>query len=236
MKTDKEYNEILSLVTHDLKSPMTAILGSFELLSLDDLSKKQKEDAVKQGRKASMSILKLIEDILVMAKMEAGKENIVLKEVDDLEERFLDMVKTFKYERRLKNIDLKLSIKKKLPKVYWDMDKIQYHVVNNIISNALKFTSNNGIIKVEVEQKDKDITIHIKDNGKGIAKDKQKDIFSKYETSDDKKRFKGHGLGLYNSYNFVKKHGGTITITKGLDNKGVGFLITLPIEAKIVLA
>lgn len=230
MKKENDYNDILSLVTHDLKSPMTAVLASFELLSLDDLTKKEKEDALKQGRKASASILKLIENILVMAKVEAGKENIELSLIDDLEDRFLDIAKTFRYERKLKNINLKLSMHKKLPKVKWDMDKIQYHVINNIVSNALKFTPSKGTIKINVYSKDKNsVSIYIRDNGLGIQSDKLKTIFNKYDTSDTKK-LKGHGLGLYNAFHFVKAHKGDIQTTKGLDNKGVGFLITLPLD------
>lgn len=228
-KSEKDYNEILSMVTHDLKSPMTAVLSSFELLSLEDLSKKDKEETIKQGKKASMSMLKLIENILLMAKIEAGKESIEIKEIDDLDIRFQDILKTFKYEAKLKNIELKLNIKNTLPLVYWDMEKIQYHVINNIISNALKFTPKDGKISLKVEYKNKKIIIHIKDNGIGVHKSKLKNIFDKYETIEDKKVYKGHGLGLYNAHHFIKKHQGKITTTKGIEGKGVGFLIVLPV-------
>jgi signal transduction histidine kinase len=233
LKSENDYNEILSLVTHDLKSPITAILSSFEILSLDDLSDTDKNDAIKQGRKASKSILKLIEDILVMARLEANKESIKPIKICNLEEKFLDIVKTFKYERKLKHIDINLSIDKNIPVVYWDIDKIQYHVINNIISNALKFTPSGGLIQIKISFKNNKVNIHIKDNGIGITKEYLENIFDKYKIVDsNKKSIKGHGLGLYNAYNFVKKHKGTIKTTKGIDGKGAGFCIVLPTDSR----
>ncbi|NOQ32353.1 MAG: hypothetical protein GQ570_14685 [Helicobacteraceae bacterium] len=174
MKTEHEYNDILSMVTHDLKSPLTALMCSLEYLSFDDLTKKEKDESINIARKASKNILKLVESILVMAKYEAGKEHLELANVENLQSYFIDMVKTFKYEMRVKNI---------------------------------KF------------------------NGIGIPKDKRAKVFEKYDTHNNKKVFKGTGLGLYNAHNFVKKHQGSIEIIDGLKSRGIGFKITIPVNS-----
>lgn len=230
MHKNPDYDDILSLVTHDLKSPMTAIMGELEILSLDNLTKKEKNDSLKSAKKASKSMIKLIENILVMAKIEAGKEIVEFRKINDLQSEFINILKTFKYEAKSKNIELNLKIGKKLPKVFWDIDKLHYHAFNNILSNSLKFTPNYGEIEFAVYKESKNILISIKDNGIGIEKSKQKDIFKKFETHNNKKKYKGTGLGLYNAYNFITKHKGSIKIENGLDNKGVGFLISLPIN------
>ena len=230
MEIDKQHNDILSLVTHDLKSPMTAVLGALELLSFDDLSKKEKKECIKCARKASNNILKLIENILIMAKNEAGNLQIKLSKVDNLYEYLLDIKHTFKYEIKVKDINFEFNISKKLPTVYWDIEMIQYHVLNNIISNAIKFTPQNGTISFDIIVKEKNIIITIRDNGIGIPKNKIATIFDKYDTHDNQKVFKGTGIGLYNAYSFIKQHKGSIKVVDGINNKGVGFKIQLPIK------
>ena len=232
-KTNTEYNDILSMVTHDLKSPMTAVMGALDFLSLDDLSVKEKEQSIKQARKASKTVLKLVENILVMAKHEAGKILVEFEYVDDLSDRLKDIAQTFKYETKVKNINLKVTIPLNLPDVYWDCDAIHYHTLNNIISNAIKFTDVGGKIEFSVEAKDNNmIKIIIKDDGIGIEKNKRKTIFEKFDTHNNQKVFKGTGLGLYNAYHFIKEHGGTIKVTTGIDKKGTGFVILLPLNSK----
>ncbi|MEA3315458.1 MAG: HAMP domain-containing sensor histidine kinase, partial [Campylobacterota bacterium] len=222
---------ILSMVTHDLKSPMTAVIGCLELLEEDEfLSKDEKKRCIKSAKKASKSIMKLVEDISIMAKSEAGKEHVEYKNISNLKNIMEDVYNTFKYEMKIKSIDFKIDIDKDLPIVYWDIDKIQYHVLNNIISNAIKFTSYGGDITFKITSKNDYIKIKIKDNGIGIPKDKRKTIFEKYDTHNNKKVFKGTGLGLYNAYNFINKHNGTISVENGINGKGTGFVLLIPIE------
>lgn len=225
-------NDILSLITHDLKSPLTAVLGSLELLDFDDLSKQERKDSIKTAKKASKSVLKLIENILVMAKHEAGRMSIDTEQVKNIKEVFDEVYDTFKYQTKIKDIKFKMKIEENLPILFWDIDKIHYHVINNIISNAIKFTPNNGEISVVVKQREEFIDIKIKDNGVGISKENKKTVFEKYKTHNNQKLFKGKGLGLYNAYSFVKQHQGDIQIIDGIEKKGIGFLITLPISSE----
>jgi len=226
---DSESNNILALVTHDLKSPLTAVFGAFELLGEDDLTDEEKTQLLKGGMKASKSILKLIDNILTMSKMEAGKNVIDCKYIKNLNEEMSSIQKTFKYEIKMKNINFSVDVEENLPSVSCDFDSLQYHVINNIISNAIKFTPSGGNIIFSVKAKKNNIIIVIKDDGIGIEKKKRKTIFDKYDTHLEQKMFKGTGLGLYNAHYFVTQHKGTIEIIKGIKEKGIGFKILLPI-------
>ncbi len=230
MKTENEYNEILSMVTHDLKSPLSASMAALEMLYEDDLDDEDKLECINIARRATKSALKLAEDILVMAKYEAGKEHFEKNKITDLKTYFYEIQETFKYQMKIKNIDFKVDMPNILPEVFWDIDKIKYHVINNIISNALKFTDERGKISLSVSADTDFVIIKIKDNGIGIAKEKQNTIFQKYDTHKNQKVFKGTGLGLYNANCFVDMHGGSIEITNGIDDKGIGFKIILPIN------
>jgi len=222
--------DILSLVTHDLKSPMTAIMGELDFLSLDNLTNKERTDSIKSAKKASKSMQRLIDSILTMAKLEAGKELIDIDKITNIHEHFNSIINTFKFEAKSKNITIDVNIEKNLPVVYWDIDRLHFHTFNNIISNALKFTYHNGNIKFKVMTKKDKVLIYIKDDGIGVPENEQKNIFKKFKTINNKKFIKGNGLGLYNANYFVEQHHGSIEVTKGLNNKGIGFLITLPVK------
>ncbi|MEA1916974.1 MAG: HAMP domain-containing sensor histidine kinase [Campylobacterota bacterium] len=231
MKTESECNDALSTIIHDLRSPLSAVVGAFDILSFDDLTKTEIEQSIKSGQKAAKSIISLTENILVMAREEAGKSDIEIGEVCNLKEHFSEIANTFKYEMKVKEINFQAKIAKNIPSVYWDIDKLRYHAFNNIISNAIKFTDKGGNIVLKVkEYEGTHISVSIKDDGVGIPKEKRASIFEKYDTHDDKKVFKGTGLGLYNAYNFINKHNGNIVATKGIDGKGTGFNILLPIH------
>ncbi|MBN2782672.1 MAG: HAMP domain-containing histidine kinase [Campylobacterales bacterium] len=230
MKIDVEYNDILSMVTHDLKSPLSATMGALELLDDENLDEEDRVECIKIAKLATKNALKLAEDILVMAKYEAGREHCEIAEVKNLKKYFNEIENTFRYQMRVKNHYFYIYIDDNLPTVYWDIEKIKYHVINNIISNAIKFTQEGGKIYLGAFVKDDNVIIEIKDNGIGIEDSKKDTIFQKYDTHDNQKVFKGTGLGLYNAKCFVELHKGSIEVINGLDKKGVGFKISLPIS------
>ncbi|MBD3840893.1 MAG: EAL domain-containing protein [Campylobacterales bacterium] len=228
--TTDQSGEILSLITHDLKSPMTAVLTALDMLNLNDLNKEEKKESIAIAKKASKNVLKLIENILTMVKAQALEQSIQFEKIVSPVEYFRECYNTFKYQAKLKKIKFELHIPSTLPEVYWDMEKIQHHVINNIISNSIKYTPYGGKIVFCIQHHHNEILITIQDNGCGIDKKLQKNIFEKYTTYMDTAVYKGKGLGLYNAYTFVNYHKGCIQIIKGLQNKGVGFEITLPLN------
>lgn len=202
----------LSNMSHEIRTPMNAILGYSQLLQDDDNLTKAQQESLKTINKSGEHLLELINDILDMSKIEAGRVTLnpsdfnlieLLKEVEEL----------FKIKANQKNIDLSFTIAKNVPAViYADESKIK-QVIINLIGNSLKFTSE-GFVKVSVEKlKNHKLQIKIKDSGKGILKEEQEAIFRPFEQAQNGRQAEGGtGLGLAISRKFSNLMEGDITI------------------------
>ncbi|MBC7847392.1 MAG: PAS domain S-box protein [Flavobacterium sp.] len=202
----------LSNMSHEIRTPMNAILGYSQLLQDDDNLTKAQQESLKTINKSGAHLLELINDILDMSKIEAGRVTlnlsdfnliVLLKEVEEL----------FKIKANQKNIDLSFTIAKNVPAIiYADESKIK-QVIINLIGNSLKFTSQ-GFVKVSVEKlKNNDLQIKIKDTGKGILKEEQEAIFRPFEQAKNSRQGEGGtGLGLAISRKFSNLMEGDITI------------------------
>lgn len=223
----------LSLVTHDLKSPMVAIIGCSRFLMRDMKNKPHDPNwllMVERMVKAGEGMLVLIETILAMGKMEAGKEHVEPTWTADIADELRETVKTFEYEAAAKNIRLMVDTPTPLPPVFWDIMRLRHHVFNNIISNALKFTPADGNVTLSARQRENLVEIRVADTGPGIAPEEQEKIFSRFEQGSmtTQRVFNGSGLGLYNARLFVDRHGGTIAVENS-NEMGTVILITLPL-------
>jgi len=231
----ERHNEILSIVSHDLKSPMVAIMGFAEYV-LNDMENKPHDpvwvDMLKRVVNAGHGMQKLVEDILSMAKMEAGKASVEPEWVANLADQIRNCASTFDFEANAKRITLTVEIEGGLPSVRWDMRRIHYHVINNIVSNALKFTPAGGRVSISARFADDAVQIRISDTGPGIPPDERERIFNRFERANTASHRVqgGSGLGLYNANLFVKRHGGKISVESSGDT-GTTFLIELPLEA-----
>lgn len=241
MKTD-----FLSTVSHELRTPLTSILGftrivrkRFEEVILPRLQNEDKklERAVSQVRQnvdiivaESERLTDLINDVLDIAKMEAGKIewNFEVSSCDEIVERSIFAVASL-FEN--KGLTLKKEITANLPQVYCDRDRI-IQVVINLLSNAIKFTPL-GEITVSVGQVADEIIISIQDLGIGIAPQDQDKVFDKFKqignTLTDKPN--GTGLGLPICSQIVEGHGGRIWVVSQLD-QGSTFSFALPLSQK----
>ncbi len=202
----------LSNMSHEIRTPMNAILGYSQLLQDDDNLSKAQQDSLKTINKSGEHLLELINDILDMSKIDAGRVTLnpsdfnlieLLKEVEEL----------FKIKANQKNIDLSFTIAKNIPKViYADESKIK-QVIINLIGNSLKFTSA-GFVKITVEKFEKNkLQIKIEDSGKGILKEDQEAIFRPFEQAQNGRQSEGGtGLGLAISRKFSNLMEGDITI------------------------
>jgi two-component system sensor histidine kinase VicK len=134
-------------------------------------------------------------------------------------------------EAKAKGIDLSVVVKSKLPVVRWDIKRLRYHVLNNLVSNALKFTPSGGCVVISAEVFDEMVLLKVSDTGPGIPKDVQDKIFKRFGHTEmcSERTKKADGLGLYNAHLFVTQHGGGISLDKSACD-GTTFLIELPIE------
>jgi len=228
-----------SMVVHDLRSPMNVIQGFIELIRnriVGNINTEQEEllDIAKENVK---KVLTLVDNFLVASKIEVGKFNLDPKvnEINALIER---VVENHKVLVSNKNVDLKINLDKNLPLLFFDSLRIE-QVLNNLLSNAMKFTPENGEICIGSNLLRKDnkgeekfySCISVQDTGPGIPKEKVKDIFEKYKQVEPGHKLSsiGTGLGLSICQEIINLHRGEIWVESEM-NKGSKFSFILPIE------
>ncbi|MFD1293601.1 PAS domain S-box protein [Lutibacter holmesii] len=219
----------LSNMSHEIRTPMNAILGYSQLLQDDDNLTKNQQGNLEIINKSGAHLLDLINDILDMSKIEAGR--ITLKPNDfSLAEMLNEVEQLFNFKASQNNIDLTFKTLNNIPRIILgDESKIK-QVIINLVGNALKFTKK-GFVHINVEKcKDNFIKISVKDSGKGIALEEQEAIFRPFEQAQiGGETSGGTGLGLAISKKFSHLMGGDITIESEL-GKGANFVFTFGYE------
>jgi len=212
-KLDTLKSDFISLVSHELKTPLSAIRTSAEFLESKDIIETDVKKEILNNVIVSVDRLtRLINDILDLSKIEAGKMEFHFEKVN-LQEIIKVAFDNFKYIALKNNIAISMEIPEDLSPVFADRDKLII-VLNNLISNALKFTYNGGTILLSAKEQKDDIEFRVKDTGIGIDKDKVSKIFEKFYQVDSSIRRKtgGSGLGLTISSGIIRAHGSEICV------------------------
>ncbi|MFW5799497.1 MAG: ATP-binding protein [Spirochaetota bacterium] len=223
--------EYISIASHDLRSPISQIVGLAQLLIRSkkySLNDKQKSIVEKIIGSAEFQ-LSLVSDILDITRVETGNMKIE-KELTDINALVEQCVENLKDLAVNKGIDININPLEELRLIKLDSLKIK-QVINNLVGNAVKFTNEGGRIDVSIFIEDSSLVVSVKDTGIGIDKEKQKDIFQKFSKNRQKGTMgeKGTGLGLSICKKMVELHGGTI----GLESeygKGSEFYFKIPTE------
>jgi GAF domain-containing protein len=223
-------SEFLANMSHELRTPLNAIIGFSEVLSermFGELNDKQ-EEYLKDIYASGTHLLSLINDILDLSKIEAGRMELEL--TDFHLPTALDNALTLVRERAgRRNITLQMSVDERLGEVRADERKIR-QVVLNLLSNAIKFTPEGGRIEVAAVSKDGFVEVSVADTGVGIAPADQEAVFEEFRqvgTAD--KKVEGTGLGLTLCRKFVELHGGRIWVTSQV-GAGSTFTFTIPVR------
>ena len=227
-KIDIAKDEFLAMITHELKTPLVPIQGYSDILLSEHLGKlndKQKE-RIQIIKSSSESLLSLISDLLDAQKLELGqlsmnKENTNIKETID------KVIESLKPEATQKNIEINSSVVDLT--IIHDQKRIG-QVMTNLIKNSLAATeSNTGKIEIMMENRPTEIKISIKDNGRGIHLDKQKELFKKFYQVDATltRERGGSGLGLAICKGIIQGHNGEISM-QSIPNQGSTFSFTIP--------
>lgn len=228
-ETDIAKDEFLSMITHELKTPLVPIQGYVDILlgeHLGELNEKQKE---RLGiiKTSAESLLRIISDLLDAQKLELGKL-VVKKENRDIKDTIKMAIEVLQ-PRATEN---KITIKQNLDKatvVPHDPERIR-QVLTNLLKNGLDVVKpDSGVIEVLVEDIGDQLKISVKDNGPGIPLEKQKDLFKKFYQVDTSltREVGGSGLGLAICKGLIEEHGGTISMVS-VPGKGSTFSFTLP--------
>ena len=228
-ETDIAKDEFLSMITHELKTPLVPIQGYVDILlgeHLGPLTEKQK-DRLKIIKSSSESLLRIISDLLDAQKLELGKL-VVKKENHDIKDTIEKAVESLQ-PRAIEN---KVTINQHLDKkiiVPHDPERIR-QVLTNLLKNSLDVVEpNSGLIEIFVEDSPKEVKISVKDNGPGIPQENQEDLFKKFYQVDTSltREVGGSGLGLAICKGLVEGHGGTI-LAESTPGTGTIFSFTLP--------
>jgi signal transduction histidine kinase len=222
-------DEFLSVMSHELRTPLNVITGYAEVLSQGVLGEIQREQlhAVKTISFQSRELLRMINEILQVGSIEAGKVKATCREVNISD--FLEEVKSGYEILSKKEILLQWNVPSRLPIVRTDGEKLK-HVLQNLINNALKFTEN-GSVTVSVECSSEVIEFQVKDTGIGMPQDMLPSIFQMFRQLDSSstRSYGGSGVGLYIVKKFVDLLGGKIEVESTL-GEGSNFTVTLPLE------
>jgi signal transduction histidine kinase len=223
-------SEFLANMSHELRTPLNAIIGFSEVLSegmFGEINEKQTEylkDILESGR----HLLSLINDILDLSKIEAGR--MELEETGfDLPQAIDNAVTLVRERAHRRGISLHTGVDGRLGEIRADERKVK-QVLLNLLSNALKFTPEGGRVEVRAGVVDNMTEISVIDTGVGIAPQDQEAVFEEFRqvgTAD--KKVEGTGLGLALSRKFIELHGGRIWVTSEVGN-GSTFTFTLPFQ------
>jgi polar amino acid transport system substrate-binding protein/two-component system sensor histidine kinase EvgS len=229
---NKSKSEFLANMSHEIRTPMNAIVGFTELLN-EQLEEPRLKAYVKTIQNASNTLLTLINDILDLSKIEAGKLKIK-KTPTNLTNLANEVSSIFTMSIQKKGLELLLDIDKDIPSSLL-LDEVRLRqILFNLIGNAVKFTQH-GFIKFRIRVFDVkehlsklNIEISIEDSGIGIAKDQLEKIFKEFEQTDghDSRKFGGTGLGLSISKRLSEMMGGDISV-KSIEGKGTTFSVHL---------
>lgn len=229
-KTNPE--EMSHMIVHDLRAPVVAIKNSASLLITGNLPEDDQKDMLKMIEDQSEKLLSQISTILDAGKMNKGKLSLN-KELGNLSLTIKEAVSVFESEAETKSITITQSLSNTIPQFYFDKVRLT-EAINNIISNSLKYSSENGWIRICTKPLSENVLIEISDNGIGISSGKKHDLFKQYSQAhvDSKTQKISSGLGLYITKWIVEAHGGTIRL-ESEEGKGTTTKITIPLQMKL---
>ena len=225
-------SKFLAAMSHELRTPLNAVIGFSEVLDarmFGEMNEKQTE-YVKDIHEAGHHLLALINDILDLSKIEAGRMALEQTEFDL--PQMLESATLLIQERAAKHgLSVKLDVDERLGGIVGDERKLK-QVLINLLTNAVKFTPDGGRIELKAALTgDDSVEIAVKDTGVGIAPEEQATIFEEFRqacTADGRNQ-EGLGLGLALSKRFVEMHGGNIRV-RSQPEQGSTFTFTLPLQ------
>ncbi len=231
-EVDRLKSEFLASMSHELRTPLNSIIGYSEvmLMGLDGEMDPETQEDIQAIYDNGKHLLSLINDILDLAKIEAGRINLMLEDVDMI--ALLDEVKTNNLgfiHKTKKPVELDVQVDGELPLIRADRLRLT-QILTNLVSNAIKFTEQ-GNVTLHAYSNNGQLYIEVQDTGIGIAEADLPKLFEKFRQVDGshKRRAEGTGLGLAITKHLVEMHGGTIEVQSTL---GVGstFTVCLPIH------
>ena len=226
-KKEDSMRKMLSNISHDLKTPLTVVLGYIETINLDKgMHSDEKEVLLEKVHDKTIEVIDLINKFFDLAKLESGDKNISLTRIN-INEVCRKNILNFYDILNSKGFEVDINIPKKDLYVFGNEEALD-RILNNLISNAVKYGNDGNFIGLSIKENEKFIYIHVIDKGKGIEEDKIDKVFERMYTLEDSRNrfFQGSGLGLTITKRLVEKMNGEILL-KSSPNKKTMFTVKL---------
>jgi signal transduction histidine kinase len=229
-EVDRMKDQFVSSVSHELRTPLTSIVGYIELLldeeEFDNLDDEQREFLGIVDRNCNR-LMRLVDDILFIARVDAGRLSLELQTVDVAELASMAVESARPFAGR-KNQTLTLEAEPDLPALQADPTRMN-QLVDNLISNAIKYTPEGGTATVVVARSDGAVHLEVRDSGVGIPPDELEKLFTRFFRASTSGVAQGTGLGLSIVKSIVEAHRGTIDVRSEV-GEGTTFLVDLPLQ------
>jgi len=224
-KLDQIKSEFVNTVSHDLRSPLTAVLGYAELTSRAGPVNEQQQEFLRRIQASVQNITTLINDLLDLGRFEEGFDT--RRETIQLESIVQYSLNTLESLIKEKNLHLEDNIASNLPALRANPISIR-QLLDNLLGNAVKYTPRGGTVRVSISTQDRQLILEISDTGPGIPLDEQPHIFEKfYRASNVVENSKGTGLGLAIVKSIVEGHQGRVWV-ESIPGHGSTFIVVLP--------
>ena len=228
-------SEFLSRMSHDIRTPMNAIIGMSAIGQLKVDDRRQASNCFKKIDDSSRYLMSLINDILDMSKIESGKMILKNEKFDMFE--FLGNITTIIYpQAELRNLEFEMYYEEPLQQYYIGDELRVKQILMNLLSNSLKFTPQNGSIKLSIREMRRTngyayLLFQVMDTGRGMSEEFLKKLYQPFEqaSADVARNMVGTGLGLSIVYNIVQLMGGTIEVESKLQ-EGTTFSVEIPLK------
>ena len=225
-------DDLIALVSHELRTPLTSIVGYLELVQEDeDELKEEHRSHLEVVQRNAHRLLGLVSDLLFAAQVQAGRVTLE-KDLVSIPELLDQAVAAALPAAADRQIDMTVRVRDDAD-VIGDKQRLA-QVIDNLLSNALKFTPSGGSVGISVIAREDTVLIEVEDSGIGISAADQKKLFTRFFRTEAamRKAIKGTGLGLSIVKAIVEGHGGEITV-ESAEGKGATFRIALPLAASV---
>ena len=226
---NKAKNEFIANISHEIRTPLAAILGYSELLTSLDSTQSNHLDSLIRIKKNALNIKELIEDMLDLAKIEAGKLDIVSKEFELLPE-LEELFSIFRSQAEKKGLKFDITLEGKLPQKVTSDPKRLRQVLTNIIDNAIKYTEFGEIrLIIAFSSQENRLSFYVKDSGRGISDVEQAKLFRIFQriNHENGQNVAGSGLGLFLSRRLARLLGGDLVLLESHVGQGSTFLLSI---------
>jgi signal transduction histidine kinase len=233
---DRLKSQFLSVATHELRTPLSIILGYNSMLaeSLAERLTAEEQGHLDEAISASKRLIRLVNSMLDINQIEAGRVTMQFDALD-LRQLVQSVTTFFAQEARRRSIALQSDLPIRVPRVNADSERMQ-QVLINLLGNAMRFTPERGKISITLRSPAHDrVEIEVADNGPGIALEDQPLLFHEFGRVGRRTPEQGAGLGLAITRRIVEAHGGTISV-RSKPGKGAKFLVALPAAAEVAKA